>query len=105
MINMVRVLKGLTSGCDVKGITQRVGYLVAHSPETVCGDVVFYSLQKEPLSKVSNLLLGQLHLVELLHVLLVVLFLQLPDENELLLGTVRVLLRRILLELHGCLRI
>lgn len=55
--------------------------------------------------KVSNLLLGQLHLVELLHVLLVVLFLQLPDENELLFGTVRILLCRVLLELHGRLRI
>lgn len=68
----------------------------------------FSSLQtcyREMLREVSYLLLGQLHLVELLHVLLVVLFLQLPDENELLFGTVRVLLRRVLLELHGCLRV
>lgn len=51
------------------------------------------------------LLLGQLDLIELLHVLLVVLLLELSDEAQLLLGAVGVLLSSILLELHCCLRI
>lgn len=51
------------------------------------------------------LLLGQLDLVELLHVLLVVLLLELSDEAQLLLGAVGVLLGSILLELHCCLSI
>lgn len=51
----------------------------------------------------SHLLLGQLDLVELLHVLLIVLLLKLPDEAHLLLWAVWVLLSRVLLELHGCL--
>lgn len=51
------------------------------------------------------LLLGQLDLVELLHVLLIVLLLELPDEAQLLLWVVGVLLSGILLELHCCLRI
>lgn len=53
----------------------------------------------------SYLLLGQLDLVELLHVLLIVLLLQLTDEAHLLLRAVWVLLSSILLELHRCLRI
>lgn len=53
----------------------------------------------------SHLLLSELHLIQLLHVLLIVLLLQLSNEDELLLRTVRVLLRCILLELHRCLRI
>lgn len=53
----------------------------------------------------SYLLLGQLDLVELLHVLLIVLLLQLTDEAHLLLRAVWVLLSSILLELHCCLRI
>lgn len=53
----------------------------------------------------SHLLLSELHLIQLLHVLLIVLLLQLSNEDELLLGTVGVLLRCILLELHCCLRI
>ncbi len=51
------------------------------------------------------LLLGQLDLVELLHVLLVVLLLELSDETQLLLWAVGVLLSSILLELHCCLSI
>lgn len=51
------------------------------------------------------LLLGQLDLVELLHVLLVVLLLKLTDEAQLLLGAVGVLLSSVLLELHCRLRI
>lgn len=51
------------------------------------------------------LLLGQLDLVELLHVLLVVLLLELTDEAQLLLWAVWVLLSSILLELHCRLRI
>lgn len=51
------------------------------------------------------LLLGQLDLVELLHVLLIVLLLELPDEAQLLLWAVGVLLSSVLLELHCCLRI
>lgn len=46
------------------------------------------------------LLLGQLDLVELLHVLLVVLLLELTDEAQLLLRAVGVLLSSVLLELH-----
>lgn len=46
------------------------------------------------------LLLSQLDLVELLHVLLVVLFLQLAYETQLLLRALWVLLGSILLELH-----
>lgn len=57
------------------------------------------------LSVASYLLLGQLNLVELLHVLLVVLLLELADEAQLLLWAVWVLLSSILLELHRCLRI
>lgn len=53
----------------------------------------------------SYLLLGQLDLVELLHVLLIVLLLELPDEAQLLLWAVGVLLSSVLLELHCCLRI
>lgn len=53
----------------------------------------------------SYLLLGQLDLVELLHVLLIVLLLQLTDEAHLLLRAVWVLLSSVLLELHRCLRI
>lgn len=53
----------------------------------------------------AYLLLGQLDLVELLHVLLVVLLLQLADEAQLLLGAVGVLLGGVLLELHRCLRV
>lgn len=49
----------------------------------------------------AHLLLGKLDLVELLHVLLVVLLLQLADEELLLLEVARVLLRCILLELHS----
>lgn len=48
----------------------------------------------------ADLLLGQLDLVELLHVLLVVLLLELTDEAHLLFGAVGVLLGSILLELH-----
>lgn len=48
----------------------------------------------------SYLLLSQLDLVELLHVLLIVLLLELTDEADLLLGVVGVLLSSILLELH-----
>lgn len=55
--------------------------------------------------KAAHLLLGQLDLVELLHVLLIVLLLELPDEAQLLLWAVGVLLCGILLELHCCLRI
>lgn len=51
----------------------------------------------------SHLLLSQLDLVELLHVLLIVLLLKLPDKAHLLLGAVWVLLSSVLLELHGCL--
>lgn len=51
----------------------------------------------------AYLLLGQLDLVELLHVLLIVLLLELPDKAHLLLWAVRVLLSGILLELHCCL--
>lgn len=51
------------------------------------------------------LLLSQLDLVELLHVLLVVLLLELSDEAELLLWAVGVLLSSILLELHCRLRV
>lgn len=51
------------------------------------------------------LLLGQLDLVELLHVLLVVLLLELADEAQLLLWAVGVLLSSILLELNCCLGI
>lgn len=54
---------------------------------------------------VYYLLLGQLDLVELLHVLLIVLLLELPDEAQLLLWIVGVLLRSVLLELHCCLRV
>lgn len=53
----------------------------------------------------AHLLLGELDLVQLLHVLLVVLLLQLADEELLLLEVARVLLRRVLLELHGRLRV
>lgn len=53
----------------------------------------------------SYLLLGQLDLVELLHVLLVVLLLELTDEAQLLLRAVGILLGSILLELHRCLGI
>lgn len=48
----------------------------------------------------AHLLLGQLDLVELLHVLLVVLLLKLTDEAQLLLWAVGVLLHSVLLELH-----
>lgn len=51
------------------------------------------------------LLLCQLHLVELLHVLLVVLLLELPDEDLLLLVVAGILLSGVLLELHGRLRV
>lgn len=51
------------------------------------------------------LLLCELDLVELLHVLLVVLLLQLPDEDLLLLVVAGILLGRVLLELHGRLRV
>lgn len=51
----------------------------------------------------SHLLLGQLDLIELLHVLLVVLLLELTDETQLLFWAVGVLLGSILLELHSCL--
>lgn len=51
------------------------------------------------------LLLSQLDLVELLHVLLVVLLLELSDEAQLLLWAVGVLLSSVLLKLHCCLRI
>lgn len=51
------------------------------------------------------LLLRELDLVQLLHVLLVVLLLQLADEDLLLLVVPRVLLGRVLLELHGRLRV
>lgn len=47
------------------------------------------------------LLLSQLDLVELLHVLLIMLLLELPDEAQLLLRAVGVLLSSVLLELHG----
>lgn len=58
-------------------------------------------LHPTPLSvNTSYLLLGQLDLVELLHVLLIVLLLELTDEAYLLLWAVGVLLGRILLELH-----
>lgn len=51
------------------------------------------------------LLLGELDLIELLHVLLIVLLLQLADEDLLLLVVPRVLLGGVLLELHGGLRV
>lgn len=49
----------------------------------------------------AYLLLCKLDLVELLHVLLVVLLLELPDEDLLLLVVAGILLGRVLLELHG----
>lgn len=50
-------------------------------------------------------MLGQLDLVELLHVLLIVLLLELPNEAQLLLWAVGILLSSVLLELHCCLRV
>lgn len=53
----------------------------------------------------AYLLLGELDLVQLLHVLLIVLLLQLADQDLLLLAVARVLLGGVLLELHGRLRV
>lgn len=64
------------------------------------------SMKVHPSVSVTHyLLLSQLDLVELLHVLLVVLLLELSNEAQLLLWAVGVLLSGILLELHCCLRI
>lgn len=53
----------------------------------------------------SYLLLCKLDLVQLLHILLIVLLLQLADENLLLFVVPRILLGCVLLELHGSLRV
>ena len=53
----------------------------------------------------AYLLLCELDLIQLLHVLLIVLLLQLADEGLLLLEVPWVLLGCVLLELHGGLRV
>lgn len=53
----------------------------------------------------AYLLLCKLDLIQLLHILLIVLLLQLADENLLLFVVPWILLGCILLELHGSLRV
>lgn len=72
---------------------------------TVRKEAGFHGNTPPSLRLLPYLLLCELNLVQLLHVLLIVLLLQLADENLLLFVVPWVLLGCVLLELHGSLRV